>query len=149
MTENLEEKIVKDFPSFFKTYRKSLMEPMCWGFEHNDGWFDLIYDTCKKIDDHIKTLEVDKRPNFYFTQIKEKFGTLRLYSAGGNKEIVNITDEAEKASANICETCGTKIDVNLLSRSGGWLFTSCQACADELVKQRPGLKIEVVYQDAD
>lgn len=42
----------------------------------------------------------------YFVQIKEKFGTLRLYIDGCYPYINGVIDMAEHMSSHICEKCG-------------------------------------------
>lgn len=57
-------------------------------------------------------------------QVKEKFGGLRLYCAGDDREIYHIADAAERACNNLCEFCGKPGTL----RSGGWLKTRCDEC---------------------
>lgn len=65
-----------------------------------------------------------KFADVYFEQIKEKFGTLRIYSTGDwNPTINGIIIMAEAMSTRICETCGKPGT----SRSfRGWLETTCE-----------------------
>lgn len=42
------------------------------------------------------------------TQIKEKFGMVRVYVEGGDDEIEHPIDAAEAESAMICEVCGPR-----------------------------------------
>lgn len=55
----------------------------------------------------------------YFTQIKEKFGRLRMYYSGGNERTNNIVDFAETMSNVTCEGCG----FSMKSYNG-----SCERC---------------------
>lgn len=57
-----------------------------------------------------------------FTQIKEKYGSLRLYSSY-NTKIINIL---ENASYEICEECGSS---QKIGRTEGWIKTLCKNCA--------------------
>jgi hypothetical protein len=54
-------------------------------------------------------------------QIKEKFGTLRFYYNGGDKNISGMVRMAESMSAVTCEECGSPGK----QRSGGWIRTLC------------------------
>jgi hypothetical protein len=58
------------------------------------------------------------------TQVKEKFGTLRFYVAGGDDYVRGIIDLAEYLSGTVCETCGKPGSVN----ESGWLACRCEAC---------------------
>lgn len=122
MNKALEKKLIDEFPGFFKDiYGDPMKTCMAFGCEHGDGWFDLIYETCKKI----KAL--DKEGKFYFLQVKEKFGGLRLYCAGGSTEIYKITSEAEDESYKVCEHCGSREDV---TSEGSWIVTLCKGCRE-------------------
>lgn len=123
MKKELEKKLVDEFPGFFKDiYGDPMKTCMAFGCEVGDGWFDLIYETCRRI------APLDKSNKFYFLQIKEKFGGLRLYCAGGNEEIYKITGNAEDESYKICEDCGTRDDV---TSEGGWIVTLCGKCRNK------------------
>ena len=96
MNRKLVEKIQHDFkcfPTKNPLFRADLNAPM-W-VDTDDGWFDLIYDLCKKIDvivnrEHLKDFGVD--------QVKEKFSGLRYYIHGSNDEIRELINKAEAES---------------------------------------------------
>ena len=56
-----------------------------------------------------------------FTQIKEKFGTLRMYYEGGDETTSAIVSFAENMSETTCEVCGDGGQVY----GGGWISTLC------------------------
>lgn len=62
-----------------------------------------------------------------FTQIKEKFGTLRMYYEGGDDTTSAIVSFAENMSETTCEVCG---DVGQVY-GGGWISTLCRKHAVE------------------
>jgi hypothetical protein len=51
------------------------------GFAHYRGWMPVVVRVCTEIDSLLR----DQRDDFHWTQIKEKFGTLRLYYAFGDE----------------------------------------------------------------
>jgi hypothetical protein len=65
-------------------------------------------------------------PQLQFTQIKEKFGTLRVYSIGGDEYCEGIISMATSMSAITCEQCG----VPGKQRSGAWIRTLCDSCVE-------------------
>jgi hypothetical protein len=68
--------------------------------------------------------------NFCVGQVKEKFGTLRVYYSGGDERIFGFTSMAEAISTFTCEECG-----NIGSAiSGGWIKTLCDKHAEERKK---------------
>jgi len=63
-------------------------------------------------------------------QVKEKFGTLSVYSNYGNDEIFALIGEYEDKSAKICELCGKPGEtLNSNEGKGYWLKTLCPDCA--------------------
>jgi hypothetical protein len=127
MSPELEEKLVKEFPNLFKGRSKSLQESlMSFGCEHDDGWFNIIRSLCREIDAHLKHI---KEPfDYEFTQIKEKFGTLRVYDNGHDDHVYGIISMAEAMSAVTCEITGRP---GRLCRSGMWYKTLCDEYAEK------------------
>ena len=62
---------------------------------------------------------------FYITQVKEKYGTLSFYYGGGDDYIDGLVSLAERLSSQICERCGTTINVGYTE---GWNITICKSC---------------------
>jgi hypothetical protein len=60
-----------------------------------------------------------------FVQIKEKFGSLRMYHDGGDARAAGIVDMAETLSSCTCEVCGAPAT----TRSGRWVSTLCDTHA--------------------
>jgi hypothetical protein len=61
------------------------------------------------------------------SQVKEKFATLRFYMTSATEEMDVLIDEAETASAHICEICGDENAECYCDCS--WLMTRCEKCA--------------------
>jgi len=82
MKIELQKKIFKKFPKLFAQKDLSMKQTcMCWGIETPDEWYDIIYTACEQIQgmiDDNKHLS-DKFPQIEFTQVKEKWGGLRMY----------------------------------------------------------------------
>ena len=77
-------------------------------------------------------------PSIPITQIKEKFGTLRIYHMGP-EWVERLVDICEVASAECCEDCGSfrgyynetyKDYANITTAAGptGWIKTLCDGC---------------------
>lgn len=119
-------KLLTNFPNLYKQHSLLMTQTcMCWGFDCEDGWFDLIYNLSQKI------TELD--PNVEAVQVKEKFATLHFYTGGVSVEtadaIWKLIDEAEDESGTICEVCGTKENVS--QNESGWISTLCNKCRGE------------------
>lgn len=97
--------------------------PIAFGFECNDGWFDILYKASKELEALILQFPEDQREYFKASQVKEKYGTLRLYLFSGTDEMFKITEKLELESETICEICGKEA---VLDSNSGWYSTLCK-----------------------
>ena len=113
MTEKLEDKLFERF--YF--YRPDLPETeslMCYGFECGDGWFQLLWKMSEEIEKALTPDEIDKHAkelllannNFNISQVKCKFGELRVYSDYSFTEVDRIIDKYTDLALFSCEKCG-------------------------------------------
>lgn len=69
-----------------------------------EGWMELFLQCCEDIYKPLKKIDyVDK---FYFTQTKEKYGRMELYSYGTTNEIQTILNKYRFLSEQVCCICG-------------------------------------------
>lgn len=108
MNQELQQKLFETYRNYFGTN---------FYIECEDGWYDILDTMLYTIKGHeynieqIKKLyperEVEYTP-LYFLQIKEKFGTLRIYASGGDTYTRGVIDMAERMGSRICEFSGDK-----------------------------------------
>ena len=96
-------------------------------WECEKGWWPLIEKVAAAIDsfnaDHSKTpVEV--------SQIKQKFGGLRIYHNNSPEDLRQLIDEAVAASWHTCEKCGSTIGVT--TNLEGYRLTLCPDCRKEI-----------------
>lgn len=54
MNKELDEKLCAKYPLIFRDRNGDMRETcMCWGFEHGDGWYNIIDLMCHRIQSHI------------------------------------------------------------------------------------------------
>jgi len=126
MKKELEQKLVERYPTLFKEYGGDMRRTyMAWGCECGDGWFDILDEMCEKLSDP------KFRDSVVLAQVKEKFGTLRVYTEVVPEEIFDevyeITDKAKIKSESTCEVCGKPG----ILRGQGWLRTLCGECNEK------------------
>jgi hypothetical protein len=91
---------------------------MGFGFECGDGWYNLL-------DNLFREMKRSKpSPRLIINQVKEKYGTLRVYGYDFNKRIEKLIDQAEDLSAITCERCGAYGKLY----TEGWCVTLCPKC---------------------
>jgi hypothetical protein len=117
--------------------------------ECGEGWRDLLDRACIRIRAALEA----HGGSFKFTEIKEKYGTARLYWEGALSEeaeekVDEAIDLAQACSACTCEQCGQP---GRLFNRGGWFATAC----DEHGKGEPAAtrrdfeQVHVVYRIVD
>lgn len=100
-----------------------------WEDELESGWRKAM---CPQIWEDLKAIleKADYVDKFRFTQIKEKFGELRMYYCGVPEEIADEIDAWEdkyvKLSNEVCIRCGEKKAEYMTL---GWITFVCKDCA--------------------
>ena len=121
MKSEFENKIIIAFPELFYYFHHTESRyPLMFGVETGDGWYTLIFDTCRQIQEWC-----DKNRQVRFTQIKEKFGQLVIYCEGYPDDVDYIIEEASKKSITICENCGS---IENIKPTKGWINYLCKKC---------------------
>lgn len=120
MKPELKTQLIDKYPTLFvqtKVQRSSMRFGICTG----DGWNDIIDHACSKLVNY----------PVEFSQIKEKFGELRMYLTylqrdmpeSSYSELEAIISEAATKSRNTCDVCGSPGKIRPNSR--GWLACRC------------------------
>ena len=120
MNAELENKLYADFPLLFAN-REQQGSCMVYGCECGDGWHGIIRSACRVISFHEANAG---RSDFRFSQVKEKWGILRIYHSGGDEFCMGVIAMAEAVSSVTCERCGKPGK----SAGGGWISTLCEGC---------------------
>jgi hypothetical protein len=110
--------LFETFP-FTRSSGNPRQDLMCFGFEVQDGWFEILNRLCQKLQ------SMGLPEDFQFLQVKEKFGGLRVYVLGGTDAVWDAIDAAEAESFKTCEECGS---TGKLRTDMGWLRTLCDTC---------------------
>lgn len=106
------------------------------GIDLHDGWLPTFAAACDAVD---KLLGVDKA-GFHFSQVKEKFGSARIYWESKvldkevEKGITRLIDGAEKATESLCMVCGAPAEIK---KYGGWFACLCEVHGRERLERKP------------
>lgn len=132
MKAELEQALYRDFPELFREHSLPMSETcMCWGICCSDHWEPAIRKACQTIMDYFNPRREELKIVPAFSQVKEKFGGLRMYgSRHVNHEFdvvcSNAIQEAMMTAWHTCEHCGA-VDAKNVSDKG-WLQTLCPKC---------------------
>lgn len=115
MNDKLTEKLHKDYPKIFPKNERGYS----LGFEHQDGWYDLINGLCSTLMMYCKDHNTEPP---VASQVKEKYGSLRFYVWSAPIELYDIIERFETESQYVCEICGERGKIH---RVGGWYKCVC------------------------
>jgi hypothetical protein len=88
-----------------------------------EGWHRLFLLLCKELRTHIE--KAGLLSTWYFTQVKEKYGMMRVYTCCMPKSIDHIIDLYECYSKYVCCICGEDASWE----TTGWINYLCNNCA--------------------
>jgi hypothetical protein len=106
MRDELQQRLVDRWPTWFSIGGDPRYTSMRFGFQHGDGWFDLLWRLCMRLEPVVAAAEEDTRSLFEVLQVKEKFGGLRFYASYNNETISTLIEAAAVESFYTCEACG-------------------------------------------
>ncbi len=112
-------KLIKSDP----TLKNNLM---VFGYDSEVGWERLLDECVEELEKESERCDFD----FEISQIKEKYGTARIYLSSENDSLSNIVCRYEILSSHICEHCGEFYTAKN-RKSHGWWKTLCNKCAEE------------------
>jgi hypothetical protein len=92
------------------------------------GWDDILDRLFALMHDRWQRMECHEDDKFSVMQVKEKFGTLRVYTGGADEMVHGMTAMAESCSSFTCEQCGAN-GARLTGK--GWLSTRCTVCVPD------------------
>jgi hypothetical protein len=133
MTPSNTQTLLSTHPQLFRSLRG-------FGFECDDGWFELLAKLFADIDAHARleglTPESADWPEVVI--VKQKAGSLRVsfgYDSTDNAQgkdvsdaIRQLVDAASERSTTICEQCGAPARPVQTHPKRSWLKTLCLAC---------------------
>ena len=100
--------------------------------ECGKGWEALILKAEALINDY--NIRHPNEPQLEFTQIKEKWGGLRIYLNYYPEDIDDKLHTIEEESCTMCEHCGTTKNVSK-EWTHGWIMTLCNKCRKKELEQ--------------
>ena len=110
-----------------------------FGIECGDGWKKLY----QPIIDYLKEYNKDKeeKDRIEIHQIKEKFGSIRIYLSSYTDELRQMIDDAEEQSYYTCEICGKYITKPIVEHH--WIYPMCKKCFEGMKEKEEKAMEEV------
>lgn len=144
MTPKLDQKLFAAYPRIYAGKDKPITDScMPWGFECDDGWQKLLHTFSALATAYDKQFNL----GLEILQVKEKFGSLRIYTMGGDDVIDELVSLVEASSYQTCEECGiqnnegypdfngyAKVVCGPIAPGGHWIKTLCDRCRSKRSK---------------
>lgn len=145
MNKTLDNFLCEAYPRIFIERSNTVYEScMGRGFDCGNGWMPLINSLCYNIQQHIDShnewvkkygKKKDKPiPQFVALQVKEKFGSLRIYYQGGDDYCRGLVDMSAIWSWSTCEICGNG-GKRLVGHTKGWIGSICIDCSKKIKRK--------------
>lgn len=109
MSPHHTQQLYEAFPRLYRGRQLPASESsMSWGFECGDGWFDLIGNLSKAIEDNARSEGIDPQSDHWpeAVQVKNKFGSLRFHLRHNTEATRMLRDAALTASQGIADEPG-------------------------------------------
>lgn len=101
-----------------------------------DGWEKLFLQMCEDIRQPL--IDADYLEKFRFSQIKEKYNSMRCYHFGAPQEVEDILSKYEMMAGYVCTRCGKPA----VYESKGYIASYCADCWQKVGKYERGEPIE-------
>jgi len=122
MDEKLDQQLIDKFS--FYTIPNEFGEEYKTAFDFSNGWFDLVEQMSEDIRNLIES-KYNGNLDFTISYMKEKWGTLDIFTFGCPDDIDYIISQAEHDSEFICEQCGNPGEMRMLNM---WMMVRCDKC---------------------
>jgi hypothetical protein len=121
MRKELEQKMFERWPQWFNPKGDVRHTRMSLGFQHEDGWFDILWRLSGDLEPLAAEFEQTTGRHLEVLQVKEKFGGLRIHMNLTTDAIRQRLLAAQLESFLTCEVCGHPGQ----RRECGWIKTLC------------------------
>lgn len=112
-------------------------------WELPDGWMQLFLQVCEDIYEPLKMAGC--LDTFRFSQIKEKYGSMRMYSFGAPEAVLSILDKYEFLSMQVCCMCGKPATATTCD----WICPYCDEhskyAVEHFCEQTKSINIQTYY----
>lgn len=145
MRKELQDNLYKKYPKLFSQKDLPMSQTcMCWGIECGDGWYGIIDKFCDKLTKYLETVDIG---DVTFSQVKEKYGSIRVYTDGGDDVVYDMISDLEDESEKVCMMCGTT--PSKIRNHCGWYTSMCDSCDVNTGKVVKGNAVSIVEENKE
>ena len=128
MNKELDAQLCKKYPKIFRDrYAPMNRTAMCWGFEHGDGWYNIIDKMCANIQHHINWTRKQRAEALVYNRaltraMQGDFSTLNILSEWEQKWIREALEDPEPQLKPVPEACPQVVATQIKEKFGTLRF---------------------------
>ena len=128
MREELDNKLCAKYPKIFRDRRAPMNQTcMCWGFEHGDGWYNIIDQMCANIQHHIDWTRKQRLNALLYNRalsraIKGDLSTYNRLSVWQRNQIDDDLKDPEPQLRHVPEACPQVVAMQVKEKFGTLRF---------------------------
>jgi len=128
MREELDNKLCAKYPKIFRDRNLPMNQTcMCWGFEHDDGWYNIIDQMCANIQHHIdrtrrQRLEALQYNRALSRAIKGDFSAYDRLKSWQQQWIDDALEDPEPQLRSVPEACPQVVAIQVKEKFGTLRF---------------------------
>jgi len=128
MNQDLDNKLCAKYPKIFRDRRAPMNQTcMCWGFEHGDGWYNIIDQMCANIQNHINWTRKQRHDALVYNRAlsraaKGNFDTYNRLSKWQQKWIDEALEDPEPQLKPVPEACPQVVAIQVKEKFGTLRF---------------------------
>jgi hypothetical protein len=128
MREELDNKLCAKYPKIFRDRNAPMNQTcMCWGFEHDDGWYNIIDMMCANIQHHIDHTRRNRLNALLYNRalgraIKGDLSTYNKLSVWQRNQIDDDLKDPEPQLRHVPEACTQVVAMQVKEKFGTLRF---------------------------
>lgn len=128
MRKELDTQLCDKYPKIFRDRRGNMRTTaMCWGFEHGDGWFNIINKMCANIQHHINNTRKQRAEALIYNRAltraaKGDLTTYNLLRKWKQEQIDSALKDPEPQLKKVPEACPQVIATQVKEKYGTLRF---------------------------
>ena len=131
MRKELDNALCTKYPKIFRDRRAAMNRTaMCWGFEHGDGWYNIIDQMCANIQNHINWTRKQRAEALVYNRALSRamqgdFSTFNRLPKWQQKQINKVLEDPEPQLKIVPDACPQVVASQVKEKYGTLNFYYC------------------------
>jgi len=131
MRKELDARLCEKYPKIFRNRHAPMNQTaMCWGFEHGDGWYNIINQMCANIQPHVDWTRKQRAAALVYNRaltraMRGDFSTLNMLSEWNQTCIRDVLEDPEPQLKTVPIACPQVVATQVKEKYGTLNFYYC------------------------